>query len=67
MKGWYRTTFVDGSTVDKEAETADQAKALSKRDRYLEVDPAMQMLAADREGHARIRVAKVEEIATPTR
>lgn len=62
MKGWYRTTFADGSTVDKEAEGADQAKKAAKNERYLEIDPALTMNAADRHGHPRVQVTKVEEI-----
>lgn len=62
MKGWYRTTFADGSTVDKEADSADQAKKAAKNERYLEIDPALTMNAADRQGHPRVQVTKVEEI-----
>lgn len=62
MKGRFRTTFADGSTVENEAETAGDAKNAAKRDRYAEVDPARNMFAADRERHPRIKVTGVEEI-----
>ena len=65
MKGKFRTTFADGSTVENEAENAGEAKAAAKNARYNEVDPSRKMNGADRERHPRIKVAKVEEIVAP--
>jgi hypothetical protein len=63
MKSRYRISFVDGSTEEREAESATEAKLAAKRDRLNEIDPGRTMNpAADRDGHPRVQVTKVEEV-----
>ena len=64
-KSKYRTFFDDGTYVDGEFESADQAKQAAKNARIREHYPASRGDSADVRVDARVKVAKVEEITAP--
>jgi hypothetical protein len=61
-KGWYRTTFDDGSSEVAEAENATEAKTAAKNARITKVDPARSMMKADLTKHGAVKVTRVEEL-----
>lgn len=67
MKSWYRTTFDDGTYVDKEADSADLAKAQAKNDRVRDTDPGRTMNPADLRRHPAVKVASVREFTDDER
>lgn len=62
MKGWYRTTFADGSSEVGQAENATEAKTAAKNARIAKVDPGRNMQKADLTKHDQVKVTEVTEL-----
>lgn len=62
MKGWYRTTFADGSSEVGQAENATEAKTTAKNARITKVDPGRSMQKPDLTKHDQVKVTAVTEL-----